>query len=156
MSGHTLENSEFVLSKLDSAITRARGIELMSYATTGCLGLASFFLALAAVVPVSDLGSIRVLLLASAVLPIVTLYWLLRRLTIDRKMRLNMLHKWHAETFLNRKKVDSLEEEKVRRMLELVHLMEEPDFSRSHRANLDRDFMTNLMGQPSGSSNHVR
>jgi hypothetical protein len=144
-----LENSEFVLSKLDSAITRARGIELMSYATTGCLGLASFFLALSAVVPVSDLASVRAILLASAVLPILILYWLLRRLTADRKMRLNMLHKWHRETFLNRKKVDSLGGENVRRMLELIQLMEEPEVSRSHRTNLDKDFMTNLMGQSS-------
>jgi hypothetical protein len=149
ISGHTLENSEFVLSKLDSAITRVRGIELMSYATTGCLGLASFFLALSAVVPVSDLASVRVLLLATAVLPILVLYWLLRRLTNDRKMRLNMLHKWHRETFLSRKKVDSLDGEKVRRMLELIQLMEEPDVSRSRHANLDKDFMTNLMGQSS-------
>jgi hypothetical protein len=145
-----LDNSEFILSKLDTAITRARGIELISYATTGSLGLASFFLALAAIVPVSDLGFVRALLLASAVITIVALYWLLRHLTRNRRMRLDLLRKWQRETFIERGSVDSLEGRKVRRMMELVQLMEDLDVSRApDYADLDRDFMTILIGQSS-------
>ncbi len=120
----------------------------MSYVTTGSLGLASFFLALAAIVPVSDLGSVRALLLASAVIPAVGLYWLLRHFEKNRRMRLDLLRKWKRETFLERQSIDSLEGEKVRRMIELVQLMEDMDISRSlDYAKLDRDFMTIPVGQ---------
>jgi hypothetical protein len=143
-----LNNSEFVLSNLDTAITRARGIELISYATTGSLGLASFLLALAAIVPVSSLGSIRVLLLASALIPIAALYWLLRHFARNRRMRLDLLRKWQRETFVERESVDSLKGDGVRRMVELIQLMEDLDSLRTlDYTSLDRDFMTILAGK---------
>ena len=142
------DNSGFILSELDTAITRARGIELMSYVTTGSLGLASFSLALVAVLPASGLGFVRPFLLASAVIPVVVLYWLLRHLARNRRKRLELLQKWQRETFLERGSVDSLEDEKVRRMIELVQLMEDLDISRiPDYVGLDRDFMTILMGR---------
>ena len=137
-----LDNSGFILSELDTAITRARGIELMSLVTTGSLGLATFSLALAAVLPVSGMGFVRPLLLASAVIPVLVLYLVLRHLTRNRRKRLELLRKWQRETFLERGSVNSLEDEKVRRMIELVQLMEDlhvsgtPDY-----ADLDKDYM---------------
>lgn len=145
-----LDNSGFILSELDTAITRARGIELMSYATTGGLGLASFSLAVAGVVPVSGLGFVSPLLLASAVIPLLVLYWVLRHLARNRRKRLELLRKWQRETFLERESVDSLEDEKVRRMIELVQLMEDLDISKiPDYVDLDRDFMTILAGPTS-------
>jgi hypothetical protein len=145
-----MNNSEFVLSNLETAITRARGIELISYATTGSLGLASFFLAFAAIVPVSSLSSVRTLLLASALIPVVALYWLLRHFAKNRRKRLELLRKWQRETFVERQIVDSLKGEKVRRMVELIQLMEDLDSLRTlDYSSLDGDFMTILGGEPS-------
>jgi hypothetical protein len=142
-----LDNSGFILSELDTAVTRARGIEVMSWVTTGSLSLASFFLALLAVVPVSALGFVRALLLASAVIPVLVLYWTLRHLTRNRRERLKLLRKWQRETFLERETVDSFEDEKARRMIELIQLMEDLDISKSpDYADIDRDFMTILKG----------
>ena len=146
-SDTALNNSGFILSELDTAITRARGIEVMSWVTTGSLSLASFFLALMAVVPVSALGLVRALLLASAVVPVLVLYWTLRRLTRNRKERLQLLRKWQRETFLEREAIDSLGDGSVRRMMELIQLMEDLDVSKSpDYADIDRDFMTILAG----------
>lgn len=142
-----MDNSGFILSELDTAVTRARGIEVMSWVTTGSLSLASFFLALLAVVPVSALGFVRALLLASAVIPVLVLYWTLRHLTRNRRERLKLLRKWQRETFLERETVDSFEDEKARRMIELIQLMEDLDISKSpDYADIDRDFMTILKG----------
>jgi type VI protein secretion system component VasK len=142
-----VNNSEFVLSSLDTGIARARGIELMSYATTGTLGVASFLLALAAIVPVSSLGSIRVLLLASALIPVVLLYWLIRHLVRNRRTRLELLRKWQRETFVQRGSVDLLSSDKVRRMLELIQIMEDSDsLGTPDYSSLDKDFMTILAG----------
>ena len=122
----------------------------MSYATTGGLGLASFSLAVAGVVPVSGLGFVSPLLLASAVIPLLVLYWVLRHLARNRRKRLELLRKWQRETFLERESVDSLEDEKVRRMIELVQLMEDLDISKiPDYVDLDRDFMTILAGPTS-------
>jgi hypothetical protein len=103
-----LDNSEFVLSKLDTAIISARSIDLISFATSGIIGLASLFLALATVISASYLGPIRFLLFISTGMTLVFLYWLLRRLRRNRRTRLDLLRKWQKETFLAKEYVDSL------------------------------------------------
>ena len=137
-----MDNSEFVSSRLDTATASVRGIELISFVTTGCLGLVSLSLALAALLPLSGLGFVKALLLAFAVLGVAELYWLLRRLRKNRRMRLDLLRKWQIEVFHGRETVDSLEYEKVRRLVELIHLMEDTDVSGTpHYVDYDRDFM---------------
>ena len=136
-----MDNNEFVLSKLDTAIGRARSIELISLATTVTLGFASLSVALATVAPISDLAFIRGLLLASAAVAVVVLYFLLGRLVRNRKARLNVLRKWQMEAFLKRDHVNSLTDDRVTRLVELVHLMEDSPLSRKHRfGRLDDEY----------------
>jgi len=143
-----LNTSELVLSDLDTAIASVRGIELMSSVYTGGLGIFSLLLALAAVLPGSGLESVRGLLLAFAVLVGIAFYWLLRRLRRNRRTRLELLRKWHMEVFLRRETVDSLKDEGVKRLIELVQLVEDTDVSRTPNLEYDRDFMAIIGGQP--------
>ena len=143
-----MNTSELVLSDLDTAIASVRGIELMSSVYTGGLGIFSLLLALAAVLPGSGLESVRGLLLAFAVLVGIAFYWLLRRLRRNRRTRLELLRKWHMEVFLRRETVDSLKDEGVKRLIELVQLVEDTDVSRTPNLEYDRDFMAIIGGQP--------
>jgi len=148
-----LDTSEFVLSKLDTAIESVRGIELMSSVYTGGLGIFSLLLALAAVLPSSGLF-LRGLLLAFALLVGITFYWLLRRLRRNRRTRLELLRKWHMEVFLRRETVDSLRDENVRRMIEIVQRVEDTDVSRTPNLEYDRDFMA-IIGEQSTQPGHT-
>ena len=142
-----MDTSEFVMSKLDTAITGVRGIELISSVYTGGLGIFSLLLALAAVLPGSGLEFVRGILLAFAVLVGIAFYWLLRRLRRNRRTRLELLRKWQMEVFLRRETVDSLRDESVRRLIELVQLVEDTDVSRTPNLEYDRDFMAIIGGQ---------
>jgi len=146
-----LDTSEFVLSKLDNAIESVRGIELISSVYTGGLGIFSLLLALAAALPSSGLF-VRGLLFAFAVLVGGAFYWLLRRLRKNRRTRLELLRKWHMEVFLRRETVDSLGDENVRRLIEMVQLVEDTDVSRTPNLEYDRDFMAIISGQPTHPS----
>jgi len=148
-----LDTSEFVLSKLDTAIESVRGIELMSSVYTGGLGIFSLLLALAAVLPSSGLF-LRGLLLAFALLVGITFYWLLRRLRRNRRTRLELLRKWHMEVFLRRETVDTLRDENVRRMIEIVQRVEDTDVSRTPNLEYDRDFMA-IIGEQSTQPGHT-
>ena len=145
-----MDTSELVLSELETAIGSVRGIELMSAVYTGGLAIFSLLLALAAVLPGSGLEFIRGLLFAFAVLVGLSSYWLLRRLGRNRRTRLELLRKWKMEVFLRRETVDSLRDENVRRVIELVQLVEDTDVSRTPNLEYDRDFMAIVEGQ----SNH--
>jgi len=135
------------MSKLDTAITGVRGIELISSVYTGGLGIFSLLLALAAVLPGSGLEFVRGILLAFAVLVGIAFYWLLRRLRRNRRTRLELLRKWQMEVFLRRETVDSLRDENVRRLIELVQLVEDTDVSRTPNLEYDRDFMAIIGGR---------
>ena len=148
-----MDTSEFVLSKLDTAIESVRGIELMSSVYTGGLGIFSLLLALAAVLPSSGLF-LRGLLLAFALLVGITFYWLLRRLRRNRRTRLELLRKWHMEVFLRRETVDTLRDENVRRMIEIVQRVEDTDVSRTPNLEYDRDFMA-IIGEQSTQPGHT-
>ena len=149
-----LDTSEFVLSKLDTAIAGVRGIELISSVYTGGLGIFSLLLALGAVLPGSGLEFVRGLLLAFAVLVGIAFYWLLRRLRRNRRTRLELLRKWQMEVFLRRKTVDSLKDENVRRLIELIQLVEDTDVSRTPNLEYDRDFMA-IIGEQSTHLGHT-
>ena len=140
-----MDNSEFILSKLDAAIVSARSIDLGSFLTSGVLGLASVFLALAAVLPPSFLGYIRFLLFFATGTTILLLYWVIRHLSRNRRARLGILRKWHQEIFFAKAHVDSLEEGKVRKMIELIHSMEDTSMSRNPQyRQFDIEFMNIL------------
>jgi hypothetical protein len=140
-----LDNSEFLLSKLDTAITSARSIDLASSLTSGVLGLASVFLALATVLPTSDLGYVRFFLFFSTGVTVLLLYWLIRRFARNRRARLDILRKWQKEAFLARAYVDSLTAEKVSRIVELIQCMEDASISRFPRYEQpDNEFMSML------------
>jgi hypothetical protein len=142
-----LDNNEFILSKLDTAIGRARSIELISFSTTVTLGFASLSVALATVAPISDLGLIRALLLASAAGAVVLLYFLLGRLMHNRRARLNVLRKWQTEAFLKRGRVNSLSDDSLERLIELVQAMEDASLSRRHRyGQFDEEYRKILNG----------
>ena len=142
-----LDASEFVLSKLDTAIVSVRGIELISFASTAGLGLLTILLALAGVLPSSGLVFVRGLLLGFAALLGVGLYSILRRLRRNRRTRLELLRNWQMEAFLRRETVDSLGDEKVRRLIELIQLVEDTDVTRTPHHQYDRDFMAIIGGQ---------
>jgi hypothetical protein len=142
-----MDSDEFVLSKLDTAVGRARSIELISFSTTVILSFASLLVALATVIPVSNLALIRVLLLISAAVAVTFLYWLLGRLIRNRRARLNMLRKWQMKAFFKRNFVNSLADDTVRRLIELVHLLEDSSISRKPRyGQLDDEFTKILDG----------
>jgi hypothetical protein len=142
-----LDSNEFVLSKLETAVARARSIELISFTATVTLSYASLSVALATVTPVSNLGLIRDLLLGSSVVAVVFLYLFLGRLLRNRRRRLDMLRRWQMEAFLKRKRLDSLPEEKVKRMVELIHLMEDSDITGSPRfGHFEEEFSKILNG----------
>ena len=142
-----MDTSEFVMSKLDTAITGVRGIELISSVYTGGLGIFSLLLALAAVLPGSGLEFVRGILFAFAVLVGIAFYWLLRRLRRNRRTRLELLRKWQMEVFLRRETIDTLRAENVRRLVELLQLVEDTDVSRTPNLEYDRDFMAIIGGQ---------
>jgi len=144
---NVLDVSEFVLSELDNAIASVRGIELISFAYTGGLGTLSILLALAAVLPGSGLEFVRVLLFAFAVLAGIAFYWLLRRLSRNRRTRLDLLRKWQMEVFLRRETIDSFGDERVRRLIELIQLVEDTDVSRTPQYEYGSDFMAIIGGQ---------
>jgi hypothetical protein len=140
-----LDNSEFLLSKLETAVTSARSLDLASFLTSVVLGLASVFLALATVLPASDLGYVRFLLFFSTGVVVVLLYWLIRRLARNRRTRLTLLRKWQKEAFLAREYVDSFTGEKVTRMVELIQSMEDISISSSPQyGQFDNEFKSML------------
>jgi len=151
---NVLDTSEFVLSELDTAIASVRGIELISFVYTGGLGIFSLLLALAAVLPGSGLEFVRGLLFAFAVLAGIACYWLLRRMRRNRRTRLDLLRKWQMEVFLRRETVDSLRDESVRRLIELIQLVEDTDVSRTPNLEYDRDFMV-IIGEQSTYPGHT-
>ncbi len=140
-----LDTSEFLLSKLDTAIVGARGIDLISFATSAILGIAAVSLAVATVVPTSFLDSIRIFLLLATGLAVIMMFWLVRRLIRNRRGRLTILRKWHVEMFLAEQRVNSLPKQEVRRMIEIIQSLEDTDVSRgAHYDDFDREFMSLL------------
>jgi hypothetical protein len=74
-----MDSSEFVLSKLDSALASAKSIDLGAVLVSGILGLVTVLLALAAILPPSILGTIRFLLVLATVATVLLSYWRIRR-----------------------------------------------------------------------------
>ena len=144
---NALDAGEFVLSELEAAIKSVRSIELISFADTGGLAILSLLLALAGVLSSSSLELVRGLLLGLAAIVGVAFYWLLRRLSRNRRTRLDLLRKWQMEVFLRRGTVDSLGDEKVRRLIELIQLVEDADVSRTPQYEYGSDFMAIVGGQ---------
>lgn len=140
-----MDNSEFILSKLDTAIATARSIDLGSFLTSVIFGLATVLLALAAILPTSFLSSVRILLLAATGATIILLYWALRRLVRSRAKRLGILRRWHEEVFFARERVDSLGQVEMRRMIDLIQFMEDTHFSSGPQYDrTDTEFMNML------------
>jgi hypothetical protein len=140
-----LDNNDFLFSTLDTAITSAHSIDLFSSLTSLILALASVALALATVLPTSQLSSVRALLILSTGVAVLLLYWLVRRLTRNRRTRLAILRRWQREAFLANQHVDSLPREKVTRMVELIQAMEDISISRNpHYEVFDDEFRSAL------------
>lgn len=140
-----MDNSDFILSKLDTAIASARSIDLGSFLTSVIFGLATVLLALAAILPTSFLAFVRILLLVATGATILVLYWVLRRLVRSRAKRLGILRKWHEEVFFSRDRVDSLGQPEMRKLIELVQFIEDTHFSSSPRYDrVDTEFMSML------------
>lgn len=140
-----LNNSEFILSKLEAAIASAKSIDLGDTLISGILGLVTVFLALAAILPPSVLGFIRLMLLVASGTAVFILYWVVRRLIRSRKARLGILRKWQEEVFFAGTQVDLLERGKVRKMFDIIQLIEDARMSSTSRyAQLDIEFMNML------------
>ncbi len=140
-----MDNTEFILSKLDSAIVSAKNIDLGSSIISAILGLASIFLALAAILPPSVLGLFRFLLLFATGVTVLLLYLSVRNLSKNRKARLRILRKWHQEIFFEKTQVNESDQAKMKRLVELIHLMEDNSIARNpHYEQLDSEFMNLL------------
>ena len=138
-----MNKSEFLLSKLSTEITHARSTELISFITSGFIGLASLFLALATTLPASYIGPFRFLLFISTVITVVFLFWILRRFIRNRRTKLDLLRKWERQIFLAKEVVDSLEGDKACRMIELIQRIEDSDISRNPPfGQFDNEFMS--------------
>lgn len=140
-----LNNSEFILSKLEAAIASVKSIDLGDTLISGILGLVTVFLAVAAILPPSVLGFIRLMLLVASGTAVFILYWVVRRLIRSRKARLGILRKWQEEVFFAGTQVDLLERGKVRKMFDIIQLIEDARMSSTSRyAQLDIEFMNML------------
>jgi len=140
-----LDNTDFILSKLESAIVSAKNIDLGSSIISAILGLASILLALAAILPQSVLGIFRLLLILSTGITVLLLYFSVSNLSKNRKARLRILRKWHQEIFFAKTRVDELAQAKIKRLVELTHLMEDNSIARNpHYDRLDGEFMSLL------------
>ena len=140
-----LDNSEFVLSKLEAVIASVKSLDLGAVLISGTLGLVTVFLALAAILPPSILGLIRFLLLVATAATMLLSYWEIRRLVENRKERLRILRKWQGEVFFARAQVDLFEQGKVRKMVDLIQSIEDERLSGNPRyRQLDIEFMNML------------
>ena len=140
-----MDNTDFILSKLESAIVSAKNIDLGSSIISAILGLASILLALAAILPQSVLGIFRLLLILSTGITVLLLYFSVSNLSKNRKARLRILRKWHQEIFFAKTRVDELAQAKIKRLVELTHLMEDNSIARNpHYDRLDGEFMSLL------------
>jgi hypothetical protein len=139
-----MENSEFVLSKLEAAVGSVKSIDLGAVLVSGILGLVTVMLALAAIFPLSILGLIRVVLLLATVATVFFSYWRIRQLIWSRSARLGILRKWQEEVFFAGTQLDSSEQDKIRKMGELIHSIEDMHFSKPKDPlfrQLDNEFM---------------
>lgn len=139
-----LDNNEFVLSKLQEAIDSARSLDLGDTLISSILGLLTVFLALGTILPPSIVGFIRFLLLIATGFAMLILYFVVRRLITNRRMRLKILRKWQADTFFARAQVDLLEQNKVRKMLDLIQSVEEARTITLRYSQFDVEFMNLL------------
>ena len=142
-----MDNSEFVLSKLEAAIASVKGIDLGAVLVSGILGLVTVVLALAAILPPSILILIRFLLLLATVVAVLLAYLGIRQLVQNRSERLGILRKWHEEIFFARTRVDSFEEGKIRKMVDFIQSIEDMHFSKPSNPRykqLDIEFMKML------------
>ncbi len=140
-----MNNSEFILSKLEAAIASVKAIDLGAVVISAILGLLTVFLALATILPPSILVFIRYLLLIATTATVLVSYWVLRRLVRNRKTRLEILRKWEEETFFARAQLDLLEQEKVRKVLDLIQSIEDTKISNTTRyEQLDIEFTSIL------------
>lgn len=137
-----MDNTDFILSKLESAIVSAKNIDLGSTVISAILGLASILLALAAILPPSVLGIFRFLLIIATGVTVLVLYFSVRNLSRNRKTRLGILRKWHQEIFFEKTRVNELDPAKMKKLVELIHLMEDNSIARNpHYEKLDSEFM---------------
>ena len=125
-----MNNSEFVLSKLEAAIASVKSIDLGAVLVSGILGFATVVLALAAILPPSILVFIRFLLLLATVAAVLLSYWRIRQLVQNRSKRLGILRKWQEEIFFARTRIDSFEQDKIRKMVDFIQSIEDMHFSK--------------------------
>jgi hypothetical protein len=78
---------------------------------------------------------------------VLLLYVSVSNLSRNRKMRLRILRKWHQEVFFDKTQVNELDKPKMKRLVELVHLMEDNSIARNpHYEKLDSEFMSLASG----------
>ena len=137
-----MDNSEFILSKLEAAIASAKSIDLGTTLISAILGLLTVILALGTVLPSSV--SLRLLLVVATVVAVFFSYWEIRRLLRNRNQRLKILREWDEEVFFARTKVDLLEQDRVRKILDLIQSIEDahmPPSTNSWYEQIDNEFM---------------
>jgi len=137
-----LDNSEFILSKLQAAIASTKSIDLGTTLISAILGLLTVILALGTVLPSSV--SLRLLLVVATVVAVFFSYWEIRRLLRNRNQRLKILREWDEEVFFARTKVDLLEQDRVRKILDLIQSIEDahmPPSTNSWYEQIDNEFM---------------
>jgi len=137
-----LENSEFILSKLEAAITSAKSIDLGTTLISAILGLLTVILALGTVLPASV--TLRLLLVVATIAAVLFSSWEIRSLLRNRNRRLKILREWDGEVFFARTKVDLLEPDKIRKVLDLIQSIEDahmPPSSNSWYEQIDNEFM---------------
>ena len=142
-----MDNSEFILSKLDAALDTVKRYDLGALLISGILGLATVILALGAILPASLLASLRFMLVIATIAAVLLSYWEIRRLVLNRNQRLKILRKWEEEVFFARTRVDLLEQDKVGKMLDLIRSIEDahtPPSSSSRYEQIDSEFMSLL------------
>lgn len=140
-----MDNTEFVLSNLDAAIDSAKSIDLGDAIISLILGLLTALLALGTILPPSILGFIRVLLLVAAGATVFFLYWVIQRLIRHRRLRLKVLRKWQQESFFARSNINSFEQTRIRKMLDLIQSVEDTKtLEKTRYIQLDAEFMNLL------------
>ena len=113
-----MKRSDFLLSKVEGAISRASDINILSYVSSVILGVVTVLLAIAVVIP-SSFELIRIFLILPIIASaLIVLLWVMNHLTTARERRLKTLRKWQVEIFTMGDSVDSLSrsqlEKKVR------------------------------------------
>ena len=140
-----MDNSEFIISKLEAAIASAKSYDLGTTLITGILGLLTVILALGTILPASL--PLRLLLVVATVAAVLFSYWEIRRLIRNRNQRLKMLREWSEEVFFARTKVDLLDQGKIRKILDLIQSIEDahmPPSSNSWYEEINDEFMSML------------